>query len=234
MRKIQHIFFDLDRTLWDFDKNSETALRLLFEKYKLSEYIFDFDTFHKKYKAVNASYWEDYSLQKITKEKLRIVRFRDTLVYFGLNSEKLAQQLSEGYVKISPLQKNLFPNTIETLEELKSLNLPLHIITNGFKEVQYIKLKNCGLDVYFDSVLCSEEVGFNKPDPRIFYHALNTNKASASRALMIGDDFKTDIIGAEKAGIASVLFDPHQQFQERIEIDKITDLNQLPSRILGL
>ena len=225
---MKHIFFDLDRTLWDFEKNSEQALRILYEDLSLQNHVRDFDTFFMAYKHINARLWNSYGSGKITKDVLRIKRFEDTLKSFQADAPDIAQKLAEGYVSISPRQTNIFPNTHETLQELKKDGKELHIITNGFKEVQFIKLKNCGLLDYFDVIICSEDVGKNKPAPEIFQHTMKLAHAKPEESVMIGDDLKVDVRGAERQGMTGVLFDPHRTFNERAHEWIIWDLSRLP------
>jgi len=228
---MKHIFFDLDRTLWDFETNSEKALNILFEELELGNSIRSFRTFHTQYKKVNAQLWFDYAKGKVSKEELRTSRFDRTLKKFDINDSVLATKLGNGYIELSPYQTNLFPHTIETLETLKRENYELHIITNGFKEVQYIKLKNSGLIDFFDVILCSEEVGKTKPSPDVFQTALHRANATKKESLMIGDDYHADIIGAEKFGMQSVLFDPENKHKEGRHDWKIKQLNEIPALI---
>lgn len=232
--RTKHIFFDLDRTLWDFEKNSEAALQLLFDELKLYNHMDSFSSFHSKYKQINSDWWNKYRFGKVSKDELRIGRFIDALAHFEIESKDLAGQLADRYVEVSPYQTNLFPHTIETLNELKSNNYVLHIITNGFKEVQFVKLKNSQLIAFFDDILCSEEVGVNKPDPLVFKSALQRTKATAEESIMIGDDFEADILGAEKCGIRGVLFDPHDHFRTNNEVRKIQSLKEVPPIVVGL
>ncbi|MCR9172222.1 MAG: YjjG family noncanonical pyrimidine nucleotidase [bacterium] len=224
----KHIFFDLDRTLWDFEKNSEQALRILYEDLSLGNHMRDFETFFKSYKKINANLWNSYGTGKITKDVLRIKRFEDTLKSFQVDAPEIAHKLADGYVAISPRQKNIFPNTLETLEALKQEGKELHIITNGFKEVQFIKLENCGLLNFFDVIICSEDVGKNKPAPEIFQHTMQLAKAKPEESVMIGDDLRVDVQGAERQGMTGVLFDPHRQYNERAHEWRIFDLSRLP------
>lgn len=203
-----HLFFDLDRTLWDFDKNSEIALRQLFNEEELEAQIGGFDHFHQQYVYQNAHLWKLYGKGKIKKDDLRYERFRVTLKHFKIKDEALVRRLSDAYVEISPRQTALFPRAIETLSELKQMGFQLHIITNGFEEVQFIKLENCGMRPFFDVVVCSEFVGKNKPDPAIFNYALNQAGAQAAQSVMIGDDYHVDVAGALRAGLHAVWFDP--------------------------
>lgn len=228
---MKHLFFDLDRTLWDFETNSETALTILFDELELGKSIRSFRTFHTQYKKINAELWFDYAKGKVSKEELRTSRFTRTLKKFNLDDPQLAQQLGEAYIEISPYQTNLFPNTLETLEALKKDEYTLHIITNGFKEVQYIKLKNSGLIDFFDVILCSEEVGKTKPNPEVFQAALHLANAKKNESLMIGDDYHADIIGAEKFGMQSILFDPENKHKEGRHDWKIKQLNEIPALI---
>lgn len=224
--KSEHIFFDLDRTLWDFDKNSRTALSQIYENRQLSNYMESFEVFLKKYEKINAALWELYAQHKISKKELRVKRFKDTLEYFNVLSPELAQKIASDYVKTSPFQTHLFPNTIEILGELKNQGKKLHIITNGFLEVQHIKLEKSKLKPYFDVVLCSEEVGVNKPDPKAFLSALEKAKAKTNNSLMVGDDLISDIQGAENIGMKTVLFDPNDK-HKTTEHHKIKTLTEL-------
>ena len=213
----KHIFFDLDRTLWDFDTNSKKALELIFKDLGLENTFGSFDRFYRAYVPQNARLWGMYSNGDISKATLRYERFYATLKQFHKDDLALAKQMAEQYVQISPRQKGLFPGTVACLNELKSIGFTLHIITNGFEEVQYIKLKNCGLDSFFDVVVCSEAVGKNKPSREIFQYAMKKAGCTAVDALMIGDDFRADVSGALNSGMKAVHFDPHRISKENYE-----------------
>jgi putative hydrolase of the HAD superfamily len=228
---MKHLFFDLDRTLWDFEKNSETALGILYEDLKLGDHMRSFNAFHKTYKKINARLWHAYGQGKLSKEELRIKRFNDTLKSFQINDPNLAAQLGEGYIKISPFQTNLFPGTKETLLDLKNDDYELHIITNGFKEVQYIKLEQSGLREFFDVIVCSEEVGKNKPAPEVFQYALSLAKSDADESIMIGDDYLVDVVGAERHGMKGILFDPHYSYKDGTHDWHIDHLEKIPGLI---
>jgi putative hydrolase of the HAD superfamily len=223
----EDLFFDLDRTLWDFESNSENALRFLYEKYNLNRFYPNFESFHNPYKKINEELWGLYRYQKIKKEVLRIQRFSDTLSKAGVNDIHLSNNLANDYVSISPRQTQLFPGTIEVLEDLKKDNYRLHIITNGFKEIQHIKLKNSGISDYFEVVLCSEEVGKNKPHHDVFNTALTRAKAKKKASYMIGDDYEADILGAKNVGMNTVLFDPHKKTINSKETTVINHLEDL-------
>jgi putative hydrolase of the HAD superfamily len=228
---MKHLFFDLDRTLWDFEKNSEKALHILFHELGLDNDIPSFESFHALYKDKNAQLWKLYGSGKMSKQDLRSGRFRITLESFGVQDESIIEKISQGYIDISPRQTELFPGAIETLQELKEKGYLMHIITNGFKEVQYIKLENSNLSDFFKIIVCSEEVGKNKPAPDIFHHAMGLAGARADRSLMIGDDLDVDIIGANNAGMKGILFDPHDHYTLEENIVKIKSLPQLTELI---
>jgi putative hydrolase of the HAD superfamily len=230
----KHLFFDLDRTLWDFDGNSKRALYQLYNEANLAQSTVSFIDFHDHYVEVNATLWKAYGKKEITKDFLRDERFRKTLENWKLNDENLVKHFSDGYVEISPKQTELFPNTLETLHELKQSNYEMHIITNGFKEVQYIKLENCKLRPFFDIIVCSEEVGINKPDPKIFQFAMNKAGAKAENSFMIGDDYEVDILGAERVGMKTVHFNPQIEEKQVKHMNQITNLSQLPWKLLEL
>ncbi len=228
---MKHLFFDLDRTLWDFESNSERALEKIYHEFGLDNHLRSFRSFHTKYKKINAEYWYLYSQGKMDKATLRVVRFRDTLRAFDYSNDQLAIELAEAYVNFSPYQTQLFPKTIEVLNELKDNGHPMHIITNGFKEVQFIKLRESKLIDYFDVILCSEEVGQSKPAKAVFDRALDMAGTTAEKSIMIGDSYQADIVGAENAGIKAVLFDPTREHKVGFHPYHIHALDQLPGII---
>lgn len=224
----RHLFFDLDRTLWDFEKNSERALKLLFDETQSIHQLPSFYKFSQIYKEVNTSLWKKYGKGKISKEELRDSRFQKAFLKLGINNPELNTHFNEEYLRISPMQTEMFPNTAETLEELKSEGYRMHIITNGFKEVQLTKLENCSILPFFEHIVSSEEIGVNKPDVRIFQHAMSLANAQPHHSIMIGDDMNVDVMGAERAGMFGIHFDPKKQRNRRKNDFRIRDLNELP------
>ena len=204
MRKYDHLFFDLDHTLWDFDTNSKLAMQQTVSELKLNNQINDFESFFSYYEKINTSLWEAYRNQQIRKPELIKKRFEDTLNHFGiLGIDPVA--MNDLYLELMPLQVKLFPDVIETLDYLKKKGYQMHIITNGFSEVQRKKIASSGLGPYFTRIFISEEVKYPKPDKRIFQHALKNCNAKKSRSIMIGDSWESDIIGAMNTGISQVV-----------------------------
>ncbi len=202
MRKAyKHIFFDLDHTLWDFERSAEETKREMFELLKLNKKgIASYEVFREKYVGINLALWALYREDKIEKDVLNFRRFYDTLCEFGIDDHKLGEAMASGFIDGISSKTYLFPNAIETLEYLHP-KYPLHIITNGFEEVQFRKLKNSGMDLFFTSVITSEEAGSKKPDPEIFQYSLRKTGAQAADSLMIGDDLEVDMAGARQNGI---------------------------------
>jgi putative hydrolase of the HAD superfamily len=225
--KYKHIFFDLDRTLWDFDSSANMAFTEIFDKYRLFEKgIESVKEFQRAYNIHNEQLWELYRNGKIKKEILRNLRFQLTLADFGIVDEELVGKIGDDYLAISPLKVSLFPNAHETLQYLQE-KYTLHLITNGFSEVQFIKLKASGLEKYFSEVITSEDAGVKKPDVRIFEYSLQKSGAKAAESLMIGDDYEVDVLGAKNAGMEQVLFDPLKVYKKNGSTFYINDLGEL-------
>lgn len=223
----KHLFFDLDRTLWDFERNSSETLNELYILNDLhSKGVLSAELFIQTYKAHNESLWVKYREGQIEKDELRTSRFDLSLQEFGINNKDLANQIGQQYISSCPLKTHLFPNTVETLIYLKK-KYDLHIITNGFEEVQYIKLEQSNLLHFFDQVITSEQLGCKKPDSKIFKHALLKAFAQPYESLMIGDDLPVDILGAKNVGIDQVYFNPNKTEHKEILTFEIHSLNQL-------
>jgi putative hydrolase of the HAD superfamily len=226
MNKYKHIYFDLDRTIWDFDKNAYDSFQDIFEKYDLEKIFKTFNNFYNTYVKHNDILWNDYRERKIKKSILSYKRFSLTLEEFGADDEELAKKIAHDYITISPTKKQLFPYAHETLEYLHT-KYKLYIITNGFNEVQFTKLKNSDLDKYFLKVFTSEDAGAQKPNPLIFQHALKNVNACKKDSIMIGDDLQVDILGAKKFGLDQVFFNPENIVHSEDITHEIASLKEL-------
>lgn len=203
------IFFDLDHTIWDFDKNAEETLHELYFKFKFDDLFQQktADKFIEVYTANNHRVWDLYHHGKIDKATLRKLRFADTFTELGVNPDLFPQTFEDEYLAICPTKTNLFPHAIDTLEYLKG-KYSLHLISNGFKEACQSKLKHSKLSPYFKTIVISEIFGVNKPDPRIFEHAIDNGSAQKEYSIMIGDNIDADIRGAQNAGMDAIYFNP--------------------------
>ena len=227
MKPYKHIFFDLDHTLWDFETNSKQALMQIFETHDLpGKGVASFEKFHEKYQPINDRYWARYHNGLVNKERVRIGRFNDTLVELGLNDEVLAEKMAYAYIEISPRLKALFPGAVDVLNYLQQ-KYTLHLITNGFAEVQWIKLEHSGLKPFFQHVIISEEVGTQKPDKAIFEIAMQRANTNNTECIMIGDNYNTDIVGAKNAGMDQVFFNPGKNRKRQPVTYEITELVEL-------
>lgn len=225
-KKYEHIFFDLDRTLWHFDENSKKVLNDIYTTFKLNRFIKSAREFIITYEAVNEMLWNLYREDKITKKELRWKRFDDTLNCFNANNIEMAHDIGNYYIEHSPKQTLLFPNTIDVLTYLAK-KYKLHIITNGFEEVQHIKLSASGIANYFDVIILSEKVGVKKPHPYIFKKAFSESGAKPENSIMIGDDWYADIYGAERVKMDAVYFNPNKVKHNKNVQHEISCLSEL-------
>lgn len=224
MKNIKHIFFDLDHTLWNFEKNSALTFKFLLDKYNIT---IDLQKFLKVYMPINFSLWNLYRDDKITKEYLRHNRLKSTFEKLNIKIDSgLIDEISNDYVKHLPDNNFLLPNTIPVLDYLFQ-KYTLHIITNGFTEVQNTKISNSNLNKYFSCIIDSETVGVKKPHSKIFNYAYNISKAAyKNECLMIGDNYQADVMGALNNGFKAIhLNSNNESYHENSII--ITDLISL-------
>lgn len=204
----KHLFFDLDHTIWDFDKNAEETLLELYHQYNLNHLgLHSPGLFIEVYTRNNHQLWADYHQGKISKQMLRETRFSKTFIDMGVSPEHIPNEFENDYVTMSPRKTNLFPYAHETLTYLRD-KYTLHLISNGFKESTEMKISVTGLSQYFTNVIISEVVGYNKPHKAIFEYALNAARAGISESLMIGDSIEADIRGAQDFGMKAIYFNP--------------------------
>ena len=208
IKGITDLFFDLDHTLWDFKKNSSITFDILLKKYKIGVGL---NEFLKIYMPINFSYWKLYRDEKITKEFLRHNRLKSAFQKLNIHVEdKIIDQISDDYVLALPDNNFLIKDTFLILDLLKK-KYKLHIITNGFTEVQNKKMINSNMKKYFTCIIDSETVGVKKPNIKIFNYALNVSQAKAANSLMIGDNLEADILGALNAGFHAIHFNNNSE-----------------------
>ena len=225
MKLINNIFFDLDHTLWDFDKNSDLTFFKILKKNDIS---IDVSKFLNYYHPINRKYWEMYRENKVSKADLRYYRLSDTFkkLNYEINDDRI-NQLAIDYIEHLSDFNHLIPDTLTVLELLKS-KYKMHIITNGFKEVQKRKLQKSDLIQYFETVTISEDVGVKKPHKLIFNHALTAANANVESSIMIGDNFNADILGALGIGMKAIYYDFHKtNEQERENVVIVKSLKEI-------
>jgi putative hydrolase of the HAD superfamily len=205
---VTDIFFDLDHTLWDFEKNSGLAFNEIFIELN---FPFSLDVFLKLYNPINHAQWKLYRENKITQEDLRFNRLNMTFEKLNYSASiGLIDKISEQYITYLSTFPHLFEGAIELLEVLKN-RFRLHIITNGFDKVQQFKIENSGIESFFEFVFTAEKVGFKKPHPEIFIQSLKTVNTTAEASIMIGDSFEADILGALNQGMQAIHFNSHNE-----------------------
>jgi YjjG family noncanonical pyrimidine nucleotidase len=227
--KYKCVLFDLDHTLWDYEANSREALLELFDQHNLpGKGVTDFDAFAQEFRRVNIALWELYDKGLIDSEVIRKERFKKILGAFDAYEETLSDTLSHEYLFACPKKCNLIPDAIETLEYLSG-HYNLTVVTNGFEEIQNMKLTSGKLTHYFDHIITSQKAGFKKPAREIFEYALSANGVRCNEAIMIGDNPITDIGGARNACIDAVFFNPEAieyKTDAHYEIKALQELRQ--------
>jgi len=209
MTKIyKHLFFDLDHTLWDYDKNVYESLSELYEHYNLLQLgISSFPDFFSAFEKVNYGLWDSFNVGEITKEELRQVRFRRIFETVAADPDLVPESMEGHFMDATSSKPHVVADAFEILDYLRH-SYGLHIITNGFNESQSQKLASAGLTSYFDLIVTSETTGHRKPDRRIFDYAIENLRSTPQQCIMIGDNPLSDIAGAQNAGIDQVFFNP--------------------------
>jgi YjjG family noncanonical pyrimidine nucleotidase len=205
LRKLKHIFFDLDHTLWDYDTSSMEALTELYNRFNLDQLFTSTEAFIKKFHFVNAGLWDRYNKDEIDREYIRKHRFASVVAGRMDPDEQLTNEMSDFFISFCPTLPYLMEGAVEVLENLKD-DFGLSIISNGFTDTQSVKLSSCKIDHYFEHVITSESAGSRKPSTEIFDHALALASVAKEEVIMIGDNLNTDIAGAKAAGWEAIWY----------------------------
>lgn len=231
--KVKVVFFDLDRTLWDFEKNANETLVELFDEFNFSNYTnHTSQDFVDSFRKHTHSLWQEYEQGIIDKQTLRERRFQLAMEDIAVPLHNRPVLMWNHFLERCPYRTNLLPGTHEVLNSL-SQHYPLYIITNGFTEIQRTKLENTGLLGFFNDVIISEEVGCKKPEKAIFELALKrAGIVNSQDALMIGDSLEHDVLGAMNAGLQAVwmnsqLLNKHPDFAEIKTISSLHELKHI-------
>ncbi len=226
--KMQHVFFDLDNTLWDHRRNAYLTIKDLFQKQEInSKYNRDFEEFHAVYHDINEELWEKIRDGIIGKEYLREHRFYDTLMHFGVDDKELSLYFEENFLDNIVSYNELVEGAEDVLEYLKAKNYTLHIISNGFQEVTERKCTLSGIAPYFKTITSADAVGVRKPDPRIFEYSLGLSEAKKEESIMIGDDWIADALGGRDFGMDTIFFDVYKEDKKESGLKAITHLQQI-------
>lgn len=230
MSRYTHIFFDLDRTIWDFERNSLDTLLEMHADYLLQDRgSKDAREFVDVYKEINEHYWLKYRDGRIDKATLRVIRFQQTLAEYGIIERELAETMAEDYLKRCPQKCGVIEGAHQILAYLVEKGYELHVMTNGFEDVQAAKLRNSLLHEHFGEVITSDRAGARKPDVAVFEFSLNLVGGEPGNSLMVGDDLEADVIGAHNSGMDQVFFNPHRSQSTFSPTYQIQALNELRS-----
>ncbi len=221
------IFFDLDHTLWDYDSNCKEALIEIFELFDLLNFGIKNPTdFIAQFHIANDKLWNLYDTRQITSDELRFRRFREIFVAFGIDDFSICDQLHKAYMAICPNKPHLMPGAAEILQYLSDKYI-LHIITNGIADNQTKKMKASGISDYFSTVTCSQKANARKPEKGIFEYAFAAAQTTITKAVMIGDNYFVDILGAKNIGLDYVYYNPNNKILEKEEKSMIKHLCEL-------
>ncbi len=226
-KKYKHLFFDLDHTLWDFEKNTSEAIEEIYRIFNFASWsIFTLREFMEKFQEVNNYLWDKFNHGLIDRQELRNSRFKMMLTKLGVSEQEIPEGISEKYLEIAPVKERVIPFTHEILAYLKP-NYRLHIISNGFDDIQHTKLKSSHIHQYFDKIVTSDSSGHRKPQKGIFEFAMTEAGATRDNAIMIGDNIDTDIIGAQNATMDHIYFNPNNtkhSLKVTFEIDSLKEI----------
>lgn len=218
--KYKDLFLDFDDTLYDTHGNADIALRELYEDFKLYNHFECFDDFHTPYWDTNVDLWKRYAAGQINRDVLIVERFRRPLSKGkGLEdvTEEFCLKVSDHFLDLCAVKPGVIDGAHEVMEYLASRGYGLHMCSNGFREVQYRKLRACGMAESFQTIVLSEDAGVNKPAKEYFDYALRKTGADVGSTLMIGDNFQTDILGAKNSGLDVMWFNPNPEQNKATE-----------------
>lgn len=212
----KNLFIDLDDTLWDIHQNGKECLEEIYHEYKYFNYYPTFEDYYNVYMPSNLHLWDLYRKGIINKEKLIPERFLMPLREFGIDDVDYAKAVSDDFLERTTRKTKLIEGTFELLDYLQP-RYRMHILSNGFREVQYKKIENSGLMPYFDKIILSEDAGINKPHPEIFTYALINTNSRRNETMMIGDSLEADIAGAYNSRIDQIWFNPNNELTDGFE-----------------
>ncbi|WP_226063380.1 YjjG family noncanonical pyrimidine nucleotidase [Kaistella polysaccharea] len=226
--KIQHIFFDLDNTLWDHRGNAFLTLKEIFKREEVRDkYNINFDDFHREYFTINERLWEQIRDGEIDKEYLRKHRFYDSFLFFGIDDFELSQTFENNFLDEILNYNDLVEGAFDILEYLHDKGYTLHILSNGFQEVTARKCELSGIQNYFKTITSADEINIRKPKPEIYDYALKKANAKVEESIMIGDDWIADVEGAKSFGMQVVYFDVFDDKYEANEVKVIRKLQEI-------
>ena len=230
MQRYKHLFIDLDDTIYDFSYASREAFRETYALLGYERFFESFDHYMSIYTPYNLELWKEYGKGNITKAELNSRRYSHPLEVAGIHDQTLADTFCREALSRIPTKGNLMPGARELLDYLRP-KYRMYILSNGFTELQSHKMRTAGIDGYFDALILSEDIGVNKPDPRLFEYALERTGASIGESIMIGDMVETDIAGAAGIGMPQIFYNPKNvqnlPFAPTYEVSNLLDIKEI-------
>ena len=226
----KNLLIDLDDTLWDIHQNGKECLEEVYNDYGYYNFYPTFEDYYNVYFPNNLRLWSLYSNGEIQKSELAIERFLIPVRPFGIDDPEYAKKLSADFLERTTRKTRLIEGAIDLLEYLKP-KYKMHILSNGFREVQSKKIENSGLLPYFDKIILSEDAGINKPHADIFTFALKNTNSRRDQTLMIGDSWEADMVGAHNSRIAQLWFNPKKDkaidFEPTFEVNRLEEIKKI-------
>jgi YjjG family noncanonical pyrimidine nucleotidase len=225
---IKHLFFDLDHTLWDFERNAEECIQEIFEEKadKIPSEV-SFEEFYAAFSFLNQAMWAQLDAKEITHEYLRTHRFKNSFEKIGVEINlDLSQEFDAHFLEKLPTKGHVMEGALPLLESLKG-NYALHMITNGYLEIQTRKMENAGILHFFEHIVTYDVANSRKPEKAMYEHALNLANCTPDESLMIGDSYVADIQGAVNAGLKAIHFDQTGMSNASYMIARLADLPKM-------
>lgn len=189
------ILLDADGTILDFQKTEEVAFKQVLEKYKI-EYT---PNIFEIYKHINSKLWIDLEKGIIEKNVLKYERFK--LFFEAINVVGSGEEAGKHFIEGLKKGNFLLDGAVSLCQKLYA-KYKVIILTNGITDVQISRIGKSEISNLYHELVISGEVGFSKPDPRIFEYALQkVGHMDKSSVLMVGDSCSADIIGGINFGI---------------------------------
>ncbi|PWJ56945.1 putative hydrolase of the HAD superfamily [Dyadobacter jejuensis] len=205
----RHLFFDLDHTLWDFERNSAESLDEIYKDWSLHRLgIASSNHFIESFLKINTELWQAFDMGRLEHAEIRKKRFQLVFESLGVTCPDNHQEMGECYLHTLPTKRYLLDGALEVLEHVRKMGYHTHVITNGFNDIQARKIRSAGIHPYFGHVITFENAEAKKPDPKIFNYALALTQAKVETSLMIGDNWVADIQGAQQVGMDTVYYNP--------------------------
>lgn len=226
--KYKHLFFDLDHTLWDFERSSAESLTEVYHTFKIAQLgVGSLDDFISTYLRINYQLWRELERNEIPHTHIREHRFRLVMEDLGIQAATDYRPMEETYIDLLPTKSYLMDGALDVLDHARNKGYLLHILTNGFEVVQGKKMQSSGIYDYFTHVITNEKAQARKPDRRIFEYALTCAGAPCHECLMIGDNWEADIMGARNFGMDTVYYNPEGTPFEEAPTHDIRHLREL-------